>query len=113
MNPLMTRACVTILLAATMALPANAEQSQLSKIVFGTIYHDNVSVVDIAHHMYGREKDLPGVVYFPSRSRVEKSQAEVTNSPELREALHKRGILTKNVLWVETAANGGKIVYIK
>jgi ABC-type sugar transport system substrate-binding protein len=113
MKTLITSALAALLLAGTMAAPASAAQSEISKILFGTIYDDNVSVVNVTNHTYGREKDLPLTVIYPSRERVETAQAQVRNSPALRDAMQKRNIRIKNVIWVQTALNGGKIVYIK
>lgn len=113
MKTLITSTLAAAFLAGTMVLPANAAQSEISKILFGTIYNDNVSVVNVTNHMYGREKDLPLTAIYPSRDRVETAQAEVRSSPALQEAMQKRGIRINNILWVQTALNGGKIVYIK
>ncbi|MBB4953236.1 hypothetical protein H4S14_001497 [Agrobacterium vitis] len=113
MKNLVTYATAAALLTGPMALQAHAEQSQLSKIVFGTFYDDNVSIVNVANHMHGRERDLPLIAIYPSRQRIETSQSEIRNSPALTEALQKRNIRIKNVIWVQTALNGGKIIYIK
>lgn len=101
------------LLAGTISAPAHAEQSLLSKILFGTTYHDNVTVVDAGHPINHWRRDLPLTAIYPSPALIKASQAEVNSSPTLREALQKRNIRTFNVLWVQTAMNGGKIVYIK
>jgi hypothetical protein len=113
MKTLVKPAILAILLAGAMTLPVSAAQSLASKILFGTFYNDNVSVVNVPNHIHARERDLPLGVIYPSRQRIETSQAEVTNSPALRTALQQRNIRIKNVIWVETALNGGKIVYIK
>ncbi|THF53929.1 hypothetical protein [Allorhizobium terrae] len=113
MKTLITSTLAAAFLAGTMVLPANAAQSEISKILFGTIYNDNVSVVNVANHMHGRENDLPLTAIYPSKDRMQNAQAEVRSSPSLREAMQKRGIRIHNIVWVQTALNGGKIVYIK
>lgn len=106
-------ALASILLAGAISAPAHAEQSLLSKILFGTTYNDNVTVVDAGHPINHWRRDLPLIAIYPSPALIKASQAEVNSSPALREALQKRNIRTFNVLWVQTAMNGGKIVYIK
>ncbi|WP_143050338.1 hypothetical protein [Agrobacterium vitis] len=106
-----------LLIAASLAIgftvPAMAGELTLPDILFGKRYNDGVSVERIYQHPPGHGNDLPLLVRYPSRQMIETSQAEVNGSPVLREAMKVRGILVKNVIWVQTAANGGKIVYVK
>jgi len=113
MRGLATPVLAASLLAGIASVPAHAEQNLLSKIVFGTFYNDNVTVIDASHPGGHGSRDLPLNVIYPSSEMVKTSQAEVKNSPALRAALQKRNIRTFNVLWVQTAMNGGKVVYIK
>lgn len=113
LRTLVMPALAATLLAGAIAAPANAEQSLLSKILFGTTYNDHVTIVDAGHPINHWRRDLPLTAIYPSPALIKASQAEVNNSPALREALQKRNIRTFNVLWVQTAMNGGKIVYIK
>lgn len=106
-------ALVASILTGLAAMPAQAEQSQLSKILFGTFYNDGVSVVDASHHPSHDGIGLPLMARYPSDEQIETSQAEVRNSSALSQALQKRHIRISNVIWIQTAMNGGKIVYIK
>lgn len=47
------------------------------------------------------------------QSAMAEAQAEVSSDPALAQALQAQSIEAMNVIDVETAANGGKIVYVK
>ncbi|HBF32295.1 hypothetical protein [Rhizobium sp.] len=102
-----------ILLTGLGAAPANAGQSELSKILFGTTYDDNVTVVDAGHPVHHQDRGIPPTVVYATPDRIRTAQAEVGNNPALRTALQKRNIRVHNVLWVQTALNGGTVVYYK
>lgn len=40
-------------------------------------------------------------------------EAEVAADPTLRAAIERRNIALHNVVWVQTAANGGRILYYR
>ncbi len=57
--------------------------------------------------------DVPRTYRFPSAQTRAKGQAEIRNVPNIRAALQKRGIPAYRVIGVQTAFNGGKIVYVE
>ncbi len=108
-NP--TVAAAFALLMAAAALPAQAEQSELSVFLFGRDYNDGVMAVSVTENRE-RGDDLRLSNYaFPARMRI--AQELVLADPSLQEALARRNIATHNVLWVQTAANGGRIIYYR
>ncbi|MBB4006136.1 hypothetical protein [Allorhizobium taibaishanense] len=107
---------ISVLLAATMlalSLPAAGNATALPEILFGKRYNDGVSVEQVSQHPPGHGSDLPVSVKYALRPAIQAAQAEVNADPKLREALQARGLRVKNVIKVETAANGGKIIWVK
>lgn len=102
------------ILAATIgAAPALAEQSDLSRILFGRSFNDNVIAVKVGPSWRDTDGTVPFFVQRPLPVRIRAAQAEVAADADLRAALQVREIAAKNVIWVQTAANGGKIVYYR
>jgi hypothetical protein len=56
---------------------------------------------------------VPRTYRYPSAQTYAKGQEEIRNTPNIRAALQRRGIPARNVNGVQTAFNGGKIVYVK
>ena len=82
------------------------------EILFGKQYNGNVTAIrvdpgGIERHTY------PIQAIYPTGNSLRLAQAMVTEDPSLSAALQVRGIATHNVLWVQTALNGGKIVYYR
>jgi hypothetical protein len=110
----MRRAFIAVLAASLFgpaaAMPAMAGQSELSTFLFGRNYNDGVIAVSVRTAHWEDERDASHYV-FPSRIRI--AQAAVAGDPALLEALARRNIAPHNVLWVRTAANGGRVVYYR
>lgn len=49
----------------------------------------------------------------PSAQTLAKAQNEIRTNPRIRALLQKRGISFSKVVGVQTAANGGKVVYVR
>ncbi len=98
---------------AAIAAPASAEQSVLSLIVFGKIYNDNVMAVQIGTARRNNDISVPTGLLYPTSARARSAQATASQDPALRAALSVRAIAVKNVIWIETAANGNKIIYYR
>ncbi len=94
------------------AAPASAEQTLLSRILFGKIYHDDVTAIQIwGQSQYAQP--LPLSVKHPMRSTIRAAQAKVNGDPNLMRAIEDRGIALHNVIEVVTALNGGHVVYYR
>lgn len=110
----MRRALIAVLAASLFgpaaAMPTMAGQSELSTFLFGRNYNDGVIAVSVRSSHWEDERDASHYM-FPSRIRI--AQAAMMRDPALLEALARRNIAPHNVLWVRTAANGGRIVYYR
>lgn len=90
--------------------PALAAQSPLSQFIFGKAYNDGVTAVQItpqARH----DGDLPISVIYATPNAIRLSQSIVGADAHLRKAIADRGISLHNVVKVETALNGGHVLY--
>jgi len=110
MNRKLLAAVIGILVATAPAGPTVAEQSELSAFLFGRNYNDGIMTIQISPGRIDDERD-PSLFLFPVRIR--QAQQVVENDPALMDALARRGIALHNVLWVRTAANGGRIIYYR
>jgi hypothetical protein len=82
------------------------------EILFGKQYNGNVNAIRVDRGGVDRHT-YPMQVIYPTGNSMRLAQAAVTEDPSLSAALEVRGIAAHNVLWVETAFNGGKIVYYR
>lgn len=103
-----------IVLASVVAgtVPALAEQSRASEIIFGKAYDDNVIAIQVAP-IYGRGDGYERTPHSANSLTIRLAQAQARRDPSLQHALEIRGISLHNVLRVETAGNGGKVVYYR
>lgn len=113
MRPTTIAVMAGVLTATCAAAPVLAEQSQLSTILFGKIYNDNVTTHQIKMSRHDDDGILPSAALYPSKAGVTQAQAEASQDPSLREALALRKIAIHNVIWIQTAASGGKVVYYR
>ncbi|MBP1851264.1 hypothetical protein [Rhizobium halophytocola] len=95
-------------------LPAKADQSVASQVVFGKIYNDGVTAI----HVLGPNRRtlagmLPLSVTVATPASKRREQAEASADPRVMDALAARHIELQNVIEVQTAANGGKIIYYR
>ena len=113
----------TILAAAAMALGLGSASVQAAsfvegrvwtpqEIAFGKQYNDHVMAIRVDSGIRERDR-VPLQARYPTGNTLRLAQGEVSQDPGLVAALKIRGIATHNVLWVQTALNGGKIVYYR
>ncbi|PYB77838.1 hypothetical protein DMY87_05725 [Rhizobium wuzhouense] len=82
------------------------------EILFGKQYNGNVTAIRVDRGGFDRHT-YPRQAIYPTGNSLRLAQAVVTEDPSLVAALQVRGIAQHNVLWVQTALNGGKIVYYR
>jgi hypothetical protein len=82
------------------------------EILFGKQYNGNVTAIRVDRGSFERHT-YPLQAINPTGNSMRLAQAAVTEDPSLIAALKVRGIAPHNVLWVQTAFNGGKIVYYR
>jgi hypothetical protein len=112
-NAIMRNAVATSLIVfCVVAAPAAAEQSQLSQIIFGKAYDDDVIAIQVAP-IYGKSDGYRRSIRTLNSEIIRNAQAQASRDPSLQHALAIRGIKLHNVLRVETAGNGGKVVYYR
>lgn len=75
---------------------------------------DMVSVVVIPENAgEGSDKSIPGTVINASPQTIQSAQAEISSDPALRMTLEAKNVQLQNVVAIQTAANGGKTVYVR
>jgi hypothetical protein len=121
---MINKAMLAIVMAATLGTASvhagnyvEVQKLTPQEILFGKRYDDKVTTVRVVETLGrgdsdGRD-DMPLQVVFPTGNSLRAAQAQVTDDPNLSAALKTRKIATRNVLWVQSAMNGGKIVYYR
>ncbi len=73
-----------------------------------------VTVVNVTNDpSSGSGSRVPEGLSNPSPDVIQNAQAELQSDPSLADALTMQNVELANVIAIETAANGGKIVYIR
>lgn len=108
---------VTIALAALLAVsPVAGVAYAQDAMSTGSITADNVSVVQIST-LEGSDANPTEFKRLDILSKdpaaLEKAQTDLQSDPALVQALASKNVQLNNVVEVQTAANGGKIVYVK
>jgi hypothetical protein len=101
-----------ILSAAAFGTPALAGQTRAAEIIFGKAYDDNVIAIQ-SGSLTSRKDGFSEWSGSGNDFIMRRAQAEVSADGSLMRSLEARGIAIHNVLSVETAANGGKVVYYR
>lgn len=117
MNKTITVALASLLAVSPVAGVAYAQDSMSTDtMATGAISADKVSVVPIStlesdsstrgefDRLTSKSKDM---------ASVEQAQAELQSDPGLADILASKNVQLQNVIEVKTAADGGKIVYVK
>lgn len=92
--------------------PAYAQKAPTARQAANT--NPRVTVIIIRDYIGPDDfQQVPRTYRDPSPQTYAKGQEEIRNSPNIRAALKKRGIPARNVNGVQTAFNGGKIVYVR
>lgn len=116
MNKTVTLALASLLAVTPAAGIAYAQDVMPDTMATGSISPDNVQVV----YMSSLESDdsqrstfamLETKVNDPEA--LQQAQAEIQSQPGLADALASKNVQLENVVHVQTAGNGGKIVYVK
>ncbi|MGF0537773.1 hypothetical protein ACQQ2Q_07240 [Agrobacterium sp. ES01] len=103
-----------VLAALAAATPsAYADQSRLAEIIFGKDYHDGVIAVPVGQDSRRHGRSGEALAIYPLPVTIKEAQADVSSDPALLAALVRRNIAVHNVLKVDTAANGGHVIYYR
>ena len=117
MNKTVTIALASLLAVSPVAGVAYAQQSMdADTMATGAISADKVNVVQIST----LEADQDQRAEFDRLSHkvndpaaLEQAQAELQSDPGLTDILASKNVQLNNVVEIKTAADGGKIVYVK
>ncbi len=88
----------------------------LSSIPLGFAHADDmVTIVNVGEETNAATdtSSIPATYRNPSQESILKAQAEIQNDPALMATLTAKNVILENVIGIQTAANGGKIVYLK
>lgn len=101
--------------AVVMALPVApaAGAQSLGTILFGRPLEPGLLVVVMRPSYHDDQDRIPLIYRYPSAETVARAQDEIASNAALRDALVRRNIHPQNVVAVQTAANGGKIIYAR
>ncbi len=120
MNKTVTIALASLLAVSPVAGVAYAQDATVDmnadSMATGSISADKVNVVPIST-LESDESQRNEFDRLSSKSKdpaaVEQAQAELQSDPALTEILASKNVQLQNVVEVKTAADGGKIVYVK
>ena len=74
----------------------------------------DVSVVNVTNDpSAGSGSRLPNTLTNPGPELIEDARAQLESDPALVDALAMKNVQLANVVHIQTAANGGKIVYVR
>ena len=109
--------------ALTLVLAAALSTAPLGGIAFAqttsstttTMADDMVNVVNITGESDSDDAttQIPEEFRNPTSDLTAQAQAEIQADPALMTALEDKNVEIQNVVAIDTAANGGKIVYVK
>ena len=108
---LVTLSAVLAMTVALATVPAHAQQARSSRQVAASA---KITIVIIRDY-YGPDdfQQVSPIYRYPSAKTFAKGQEEIRSNPSIRALLQRRGIASHNVNGVQTALNGGKIIYVK
>jgi hypothetical protein len=119
MNKTVTIALASLLAVSPVAGVAYAQETlavPADSMSTGSISADTVQVVLMAD-LQGDDSKREDFARLEAKANtpaeVEKAQAELASTPGLTEILTSKNVQLQNVIAIDTAANGGKIVYVK
>jgi hypothetical protein len=112
MKPIITLILATVLSAAPIGGLAYAQTTGSTTPM---MTDEMVTIINVAQQ--GSEDDtaaqIPAEFQNATPEAMSKAQAELQQDAALMAILQKKNVQLTNVVGVQTAANGGKIVYVK
>lgn len=90
--------------------------AQTTNSVTPMMADDMLTIVNVGSETNADNSDtssIPATYRNPSPQSITKAQDEIQNDPALMAALVAKNVQLENVIGIQTAANGGKIVYTK
>ncbi len=104
-------ALAALISASALAASASAQTYRSEMPVSSTV---DVTVVNVTNDpSTGQGSRLPLNLTNPGPELIEDARAQLEADPALVDALAMKNVQLANVVHIQTAANGGKIVYIR
>ncbi|MEV4606103.1 hypothetical protein MRBLMR1_001041 [Neorhizobium sp. LMR1-1-1.1] len=104
-------ALAALISASAFAAGASAQTMDMQVPTASTA---GVTVVNVTNDpSSGNGSRLPQSVSNPSPDVIQNAQAELQSDPGLADALTMQNVELANVIAIQTAADGGKVVYIR
>jgi len=97
--------------AATLGAPAFAQNAAPAVMAQDSMV--NIVLIKANSESSMAQTPVPEQYLNASEEMMMKAQAEVKADPALMAELEKQSVQMNNIVGVETAANGGKTVYVK
>ena len=120
MNKTVTFALASLLAVSPLAGLAHAQDATTSMtadtMATGAITADKVNVVTISSLQAdesGRSEGERLALKANDPAALDQVQAELQSDPALTEILASKNVQLQNVVEIQTAADGGKVVYVK
>lgn len=104
-------AAVAILSALTAASPAAADP--LGTFLFGRPTQPGILAFVLGQGKNDDNTQIPTIYRYPSPEMRARAQNEIAADAAIRTYLESRNILPQNVIAIQTAASGGKIIYAR
>jgi hypothetical protein len=104
-------AIVAATLSLSAAAPAGATET-LATILFGHPSERGIAVIFV-RSSYHNDDNVPVIYRRPSAEMRARAQSEIASNPVIRASLERRKIQPHNVLAIQTALNGGKVIYAR
>lgn len=98
-------------LSLSAASTAGASET-LGTILFGHPSEPGITVIFLRPTTFDDER-VPAVYRDPSPALRARAQAEIASNPVIRASLERRKIVARNVVAIQTAFGGEKIIYAK
>src|SRR5690606_27971077 len=104
---------IPALTSPAMTSSAMADEAELAAILFGRNYNDGVTAICVWHCRFERLAGGPVMPTSHNSARMRVAQSEDYSVPDVRVAIDWLNIALHNVVWVQTAAYGGRILYYR
>ncbi|WEZ82975.1 hypothetical protein P6U16_18845 [Rhizobium sp. 32-5/1] len=99
--------------ALSLSIPLSASADEpVGNILFGRPLEPGINVVWLNTDSQNDQR-APVIYRNPSPETRANAQSEVMSNPTLRDFIERRHIQPHNVLAIETAANGGKVLFAR
>ncbi|MBP1861005.1 hypothetical protein [Rhizobium herbae] len=99
--------------ALALSVPPSAGATEtLGTILFGHPSEPGIAVIFL-RSSYHDDDTVSSIYRHPSAAMLARAQAEIASNPVIKASLERRNIRPQNVLAIQTALDGGKVIYAR